>query len=75
MFAAADVVVVNKTDLLPYVEFDVDRLVEQARSLRAGVEVLPVSVRSGDNLGAWYAWLDATVAATGATAEVSGRSA
>ena len=42
MFAAADLVVVNKTDLLPYVDFDVDRLVEQARSLNPGVEVLPL---------------------------------
>ena len=33
MFAAADLVVVNKTDLLPYVDFDVDALAEQARSL------------------------------------------
>jgi hydrogenase nickel incorporation protein HypB len=62
MFAAADLVVVNKTDLLPYVDFDLGRLVEQARTLRAGVEVLPLSVKSGDNLGAWYAWLDTTVA-------------
>ena len=31
MFAAADLVVVNKTDLLPYVDFDVDRLAAQAR--------------------------------------------
>jgi hydrogenase nickel incorporation protein HypB len=71
MFAAADLVVVNKTDLLPYVDFDIGRLVQQARSLRPDVEVLPLSVRSGDNLRAWYAWLDATVA--GAASEEGAR--
>ena len=48
MFRAADLVVVNKTDLLPYVDFDVDALTEQARSLNPGVTVLPLSVRTGD---------------------------
>ena len=61
MFAAADLVVVNKTDLLPYVDFDLDRLTEQARSLNPGVKVLPLSVRTGET-SSWstgYAWLDA----------------
>ncbi len=58
MFAAADVVVVNKTDLLPYVDFDLDRFVEQARSLNPGVAVLPLSVRTGENLDTWFDWLD-----------------
>lgn len=57
MFAAADLVVVNKTDLLPYVDLDLDRLTTQARSLRPGVEVLPLSVRTGEGLDAWYAWV------------------
>jgi hydrogenase nickel incorporation protein HypB len=59
MFAAADLVVVNKTDLLPYVDLDLDRLEAQARSLSPGVEVLPVSVRTGEGLDGWYAWLGA----------------
>ena len=57
MFAAADLVVVNKTDLLPYVDLDLDRLTAQARSLRPGVRVLPLSVRTGEGLDAWYAWV------------------
>ena len=40
MFAAADLVVVNKTDLLPYVDFDVDRLTADARRLNPDVRVL-----------------------------------
>jgi hydrogenase nickel incorporation protein HypB len=58
MFAAADLVLVNKTDLLPHVDFDLDRLREQADGLRPGVVVLTCSARTGEGLGDWYAWLD-----------------
>ena len=61
MFGVADLVVVNKTDLLPYVDFDLDRLREQAAGLSHGVEVLPLSVRTGENVDAWYAFLDHVV--------------
>ena len=57
MFSAADLIVINKTDLLPYVDFDVDRLTTDARALRPGVEVLTLSARTGENVDAWYAWL------------------
>ncbi len=58
MFAAADLVVVNKVDLLPYVDFDLARLSADARSLRRDVDILPVSARTGENLANWYTWLD-----------------
>ena len=58
MFAVADLVVVNKTDLLPYVDCDLSALEKAARRLNPGVEVLPLSVRDGTGLGDWYAWLD-----------------
>ncbi len=57
MFAAADLVVVNKTDLLPYVDFDVAALADRARSLKPGVEVLPLSVRTGERFDDWLTWL------------------
>ena len=57
MFAAADLVVVNKTDLLPYVDFDMDRCEKDARSLNPDLVWMAMSVRTGDNLDAWYAWL------------------
>jgi hydrogenase nickel incorporation protein HypB len=57
MFAAADLVVVNKTDLLPYVDFDLDRCETDARKLNPGLEVLPLSVKAGTNLDTWYSWL------------------
>jgi hydrogenase nickel incorporation protein HypB len=58
MFSVADLVVVNKVDLLPHVDFDVDRLSAQAHELSPGVTVMPLSVRTGENLGAWFAWLE-----------------
>jgi hydrogenase nickel incorporation protein HypB len=57
MFAAADIVLVNKIDLLPYVDFDLDACAARARSVRPGVEILPLSARTGDGIDAWYAWL------------------
>ncbi len=57
MFAAADLVVINKIDLLPYVDFDPERLTVDARTLRPGVQVLSVSAKTGENLDAWYDWI------------------
>jgi hydrogenase nickel incorporation protein HypB len=57
MFAAADLVLVNKTDLLPYVDFDIHRLEHDARTLNPGLEMLSVSARTGENFTAWYAWI------------------
>jgi hydrogenase nickel incorporation protein HypB len=57
MFRTADLVLVNKIDLLPYVDFDVAQCVEAARRARPGVEVLEVSATRGDGMEAWYAWL------------------
>jgi hydrogenase nickel incorporation protein HypB len=57
MFAAADLVVLNKTDLLPYVDFDVDRVIRDARMINPDVQVRPVSARTGENFEAWLEWL------------------
>ncbi|HEY0813450.1 MAG TPA: hydrogenase nickel incorporation protein HypB [Pseudonocardia sp.] len=59
MFRTADLVLLNKIDLLPYVDFDVAAWVEAARRARPGVEVIEVSATRGDGMAAWYAWLDA----------------
>ena len=59
MFSAADLILINKTDLLPYVDFDVEQLTRDARKLQPGVEVLALSARSGANLDRWYGWLKA----------------
>jgi hydrogenase nickel incorporation protein HypB len=59
MFRTADLMLVNKVDLLPYVDFDVQRCVSYARRANPAVEVLEVSATRGDGLDAWYDWLRA----------------
>jgi hydrogenase nickel incorporation protein HypB len=59
MFRAAHVVLLNKIDLLPYVDFDVDKFLEGTRRANPGVEVLQVSATKGDGIAEWYGWLRA----------------
>jgi hydrogenase nickel incorporation protein HypB len=58
MFIAADLVIINKSDLLPYVEFDVDECVRRIRHLNAHAEFLVLSATTGEGVAAWYNWLD-----------------
>jgi hydrogenase nickel incorporation protein HypB len=59
MFAAADLVIVNKIDLLPYVDFDLDACRRHTTAVNPGAQVLALSATTGDNIEAWYAWLAA----------------
>ncbi|MBD8869438.1 hydrogenase nickel incorporation protein HypB [Nocardioides donggukensis] len=59
MFAAADLVVINKTDLLPYVDFDTARLRADARRINPDVELLELSARTGDGFAGWQQWIAA----------------
>lgn len=66
MFAAADVCLINKTDLLPHVDFDVDACEAHARRVNPRLEFLRVSARTGEGMDGWYAWLRERRAAVGA---------
>jgi hydrogenase nickel incorporation protein HypB len=57
MFRAADLVLLNKIDLLPYVDFDVDAFLDGARRANPGVEVLQLSATTGAGIDSWYGWL------------------
>jgi len=57
MFAAADVLLLNKIDLLPYVDFDVARALAYAHRVNPGIRVFQTSARSGEGLSAWFDWL------------------
>jgi hydrogenase nickel incorporation protein HypB len=59
MFRSADLVLLNKTDLLPYVDFDIAAFLEGARRANPGVGVLQLSATTGDGVVAWYDWLRA----------------
>lgn len=59
MFAAADLMILNKVDLLPYVAFDVDAAIAYARRVNPDIQVLSVSATTGEGLDTWYAWIEA----------------
>ena len=63
MFRNASVLVVNKVDLVPYVNCDLARLVGHALSINPGLRVFQVSCTTGQGLDEWCAWLSAQVAA------------
>ncbi|RVW09460.1 hydrogenase accessory protein HypB [Prescottella agglutinans] len=57
IFAVADLVIVNKTDLLPYVQFDTEACERNARSVNPDVRVINLSATSGEGLEDWYRWV------------------
>jgi hydrogenase nickel incorporation protein HypB len=67
-FRGADLMILNKIDLLPYVAFDVERCLAFARDVNPRLAVLQISATRGDGLAEWYAWLreQHAQAATGA---------
>lgn len=57
MFRCADLVLVTKTDLLPYVDFDLGKCMEYARRIKPNIEILTLSTVNGEGLNDWYNWL------------------
>jgi len=62
MFRTADLLLLNKTDLLPYVEFDVRRFREYLDKVNGRAQVIQVSVTRGDGMHDWYDWFLGLVA-------------
>lgn len=57
MFHACEVVVVNKMDLLPHLDFDLDAFYGHLRSVNPGAHTIEVSARTGDGVDEWCDWL------------------
>lgn len=57
MFHAADLLLLNKIDLLPYLDFDIEKCIEYARRVNPGIQVLQVSATTGEGLADWYQWI------------------
>jgi len=57
MFAASSLMLINKIDLAPVLDFDLAQTIEYARRVNPKIEVLTVSARTGDGLSAFYAWI------------------
>lgn len=65
MFYAADLMLINKTDLLPYVRFDMEKCIAYARRVNPKIDVIQVSGEHGDGMNQWYDWLEARRVKTG----------
>ncbi len=59
MFFAADLMILNKIDLLPYVEFNVDNCIEFARRVNPDIKVIQLSASKGDGMEIWHEWIKA----------------
>ena len=62
MFRSCELVLVNKIDLLPYLDFDMDGFLFNLRTVNPGASVLRVSARTGEGVDAWVDWLRARLA-------------
>ncbi len=68
MFAASQLLLINKTDLLPYVEFDLGTAMANALRINPLLQILTLSARTGEGMAAWLAWIEAHAARTAAHA-------
>ncbi len=62
MFAAADLMILNKSDLLPHLEFNVGLCIANALRVNPRLQTLTVSARTGEGMEAFYAWLETSAA-------------
>jgi hydrogenase nickel incorporation protein HypB len=63
MFHESRVLLVNKIDLLPYVDCRLERIREDSLRINPDLAIFPISCKTGEGLGAWISWLEKTVTA------------
>lgn len=63
MFQVCQVLLINKIDVLPYFDFDVEACIARAKALNPDIKVIPISARTGEGIDEWAAWLKEQVAA------------
>ncbi|MBD0334226.1 MAG: hydrogenase nickel incorporation protein HypB [Cyanobacteria bacterium Co-bin13] len=64
MFREADVLLITKTDLAPYLDVDLNQIVANARQINPQVKIIPVSAKTGEGLAVWFDWIRAAVGKT-----------
>jgi hydrogenase nickel incorporation protein HypB len=78
MFQSSNLCIINKTDLLPYVDFSVETAMNYARQLNPDLEFILMSAKTGDGMAEWFQWLEKMTnsltlsIATGIAASTSG---
>jgi hydrogenase nickel incorporation protein HypB len=70
MFRAASLMLINKIDLLPHVDFDIARVTGDACGVNPDMSVLCLSARTGEGMQQWYDWLRREWTAAGEAAFV-----
>lgn len=58
MFAAADLMIINKIDLLPYVDVNIEDCIANARKVNPEIQVIKLSAKTGEGMDAWFNWLN-----------------
>ncbi len=61
MFTEADVVLINKIDLLPYLDFDINAFSKAVTGLNPKAKIFQVSCKTGEGLQAWFSWLEGEI--------------
>ena len=61
MFTVCDVLLINKIDVLPYFDFDMDKVVEYARMRNPNIKIFPICAKTGEGMDEWCAWLEQQV--------------
>ena len=61
MFSVCDVLLITKTDVLPYFDFEIDACIARAKKLNPGITVFTVSAKTGEGFDAWETWLKKAV--------------
>ena len=62
IFQVCDALIINKIDVLPYFDFDMDKVVEYAKMRNSKLEIFPISAKTGEGVDAWCDWLRKNVA-------------
>ncbi|HZW25937.1 MAG TPA: hydrogenase nickel incorporation protein HypB [Gallionella sp.] len=71
MFAAADLMLLNKSDLLPHLEFDVTLAIDYARRVNPGIRTIVLSARTGEGMELWLDWLSGRMTQTAMRTELA----
>ncbi len=58
MFTEADLVLITKTDLLPYLDFNTTTFSQAVRGINNQAKIIPLSCKTGDGLGNWFSYLE-----------------
>ena len=59
MFSICDVLLINKIDVLPYFDFDIEACRERVKKLNPNIKIIPISSRTGEGIEEWADWLRA----------------